>query len=208
LLQNISPSQQEATVALHEQSVGATDEWYTPPRVFDALGCSFDLDVASPGQEVTPWIPAHRFLTCHALTVPWVGFVWMNPPFGPRNGMVPWLSKFFAHGNGIALTPDRTSAPWWQDFVVQAELVLFTRGKIKFIGATGAPGASPAQGTTLFAVGQQGCQALRRAAADELGVLMVHMCRDEQSSAPLKEKPLSGASRAYASCRPPRRAPA
>ena len=48
-------------MALHEQSVGATDEWYTPPRVFDALGCSFDLDVASPGQEVTPGIPAHSF---------------------------------------------------------------------------------------------------------------------------------------------------
>ena len=104
--------------------------------------------------------------------MPWIGFVWMNPPFGPRNGIVPWLAKFFAHGNGIALTPDRTSAPWWQDFVVQAELVLFTRGKIKFIGSSGAPGASPAQGTTLFAVGRQGCQALRRAAANELGVLM------------------------------------
>jgi hypothetical protein len=39
----------------------------------------------------------------------------MNPPFGGRNGLAPWLDKFFANGNGIALTPDRTSAPWWQD---------------------------------------------------------------------------------------------
>ena len=42
-------------MALHEQSVGATDEWYTPPHVFEAMGCEFDLDVASPGQAVTPW---------------------------------------------------------------------------------------------------------------------------------------------------------
>lgn len=41
-------------MSLHEQSVGATDEWYTPPYVFDAMDSVFDLDVASPGHEVTP----------------------------------------------------------------------------------------------------------------------------------------------------------
>jgi hypothetical protein len=40
-------------MALHEQCVGATDEWYTPPYIFEALGCTFDVDVASPGQHVT-----------------------------------------------------------------------------------------------------------------------------------------------------------
>jgi hypothetical protein len=47
----------------------------------------------------------------------------MNPPFGPRNGIVPWLEKFFAHGNGIALVPDRTSAPWWQRFAPKAAVI-------------------------------------------------------------------------------------
>jgi DNA N-6-adenine-methyltransferase (Dam) len=159
-------------VALHEQSVGATDEWFTPPHVFEALGCEFDLDVASPGQQLTPWIPAKRFITCHSLAAPWSGSVWMNPPFGPRNGIVPWLEKFFQHGNGIALVPDRTSAPWWQQFAPRAELILFVAPKIKFLAPDGIPGASPAQGTSLLAVGQQGCAALRRAAANGLGVLL------------------------------------
>ena len=26
-----------------------SQEWYTPPYIFDALGCRFDLDPASPG---------------------------------------------------------------------------------------------------------------------------------------------------------------
>ena len=104
----------EAAMALHEQSVGATDESYTPRHIFRALGCVFDVDAASPGQHVTPWIPAKHFITCHGLSAPWDGCVWLNPPFGPRNGIVPWLERFFAHGNGIALVPDRTSAPWWQ----------------------------------------------------------------------------------------------
>lgn len=159
-------------MALHEQCVGATDEWYTPPHVFSALGCSFDMDVASPGNDVTPWIPAAEFLTENGLLAPWQGFIWMNPPFGPRNGIIPWLDRFFAHGDGIALTPDRTSAPWWQHFAPMAEAILFVGPKIKFIGADGQPGTSPAQGTSLMAIGSRGIEALYRAGTAQLGVLL------------------------------------
>ena len=159
-------------MALHQQSVGATDEWYTPSHVFET-GCAFDMDVASPGQCVTPSIPASEFVTDLGLVRQWKGFCWMNPPFGPRNGIVPWLDRFFAHGNGVALVPDRTSAPWWQKYAVRADLILFVSPKIKFVGADGVPGTSPAQGTSLLAAGQQGCEALRRAAVNGLGVLMV-----------------------------------
>src|SRR5262245_54193595 len=41
------------TMALHEQSVGATSEWYTPRYIFTEPSCTFDVDVASPGQDVT-----------------------------------------------------------------------------------------------------------------------------------------------------------
>ena len=124
-------------MALHEQCVGATDEWYTPPYVFEAMSCSFDTDVASPGKDVTPWIPARSVITEDSLEkYLWVGFIWMNPPFGGRNGLVPWLEKFVRHANGVCLVPDRTSAPWWQQFVRLMDLTLFVDGKIKFIGAT------------------------------------------------------------------------
>jgi hypothetical protein len=159
-------------MALHEQCVGATDEWYTPQHVFEAMWTHFDVDVASPGQSVTPWIPAREFITAGSLERRWSGSVWMNPPFGGRNGLVPWLTKFFAHDDGVALVPDRTSAPWWQTFAPQAEMILFVTPKIKFIGADGQPGKSPAQGTSLFAKGWTGQMALKRAAANGLGVLV------------------------------------
>lgn len=159
-------------MALHEQCVGATDEWYTPPHVFDALGCQFDMDVASPGQPVTPWIPAKWFITCASLQGHWNGFVWMNPPFGGRNALVPWLDKFFDHSDGIALVPDRTSAPWWQEYARRSDLILFVAPKLKFIGADGRPGTSPAQGTSLLAVGARGRSALYQAAEDRLGALV------------------------------------
>jgi hypothetical protein len=157
----------------HEQCLGATDEWYTPPEIFEALDCWFDIDVASPGQSVTPWIPADTFISCDSLTEDWYGFVWMNPPFGGRNGLVPWLEKFIAHKNGIALVPDRTSAPWWQQFAPIMDQTLFVAKKIKFIdGRTGERGPSPAQGTCLFGLGDKACKALYEATRSDLGHLM------------------------------------
>ncbi len=45
-----------------------SNEWYTPPRVFDAMpGVAFDLDVASPGREIVPWIPAREHITSGSL---------------------------------------------------------------------------------------------------------------------------------------------
>src|SRR5215468_7064 len=102
-------------MALHEQSRGATDEWFTPEDpIFVAVGETFDMDVASPGRHIVPWIPAKHHITHDSLKQSWVGFIWMNAPFGGRMGLVPWLEKFFDHANGIALVPDRTSCPWWQ----------------------------------------------------------------------------------------------
>ncbi len=159
-------------MALHEQSVGVTDEWYTPPYIFEALECHFDWDVAHPGGNRAAWVPTNNRLTHSSLELPWQGFIWMNPPFGPRNGIDPWLTKFVNHGNGIALVPDRTSAPWWQKHVTRMELVLFVSPKIAFIGEDGEPGRSPAQGTTLMAIGVLGCVALHRASENGLGILM------------------------------------
>lgn len=139
---------------------GASNEWYTPRYIFDALGETFDLDVAGPKAET--YVPAPMILTTGSLAAPWHGFIWMNPPFGGRNGLVPWLDKFFAHGNGIALTPDRTSTDWWQDAAAKADAVLFIRGKVKFERPDGSIGKSPSNGTTLFAAGERAVAALER----------------------------------------------
>lgn len=160
-------------MALHEQSVGKSDEWYTPPHVFDAMDVWFDQDVAHPGKGVVDWVPAEHLILADSLETPWRGFVWMNPPFGGRNGLVPWLEKFFQHGDGVALVPDRTSAPWWQDYAAKADALLFVRSKLKFVRADGTTGNSPAQGTTLMGVGPGGIVALRNACRNGLGIMAV-----------------------------------
>lgn len=160
-------------MALHEQSVGATDEWYTPKYVFDAMDAVFNIDVASPGKEIVHWIPAQWHITEKSIEKKWNGFVWMNPPFGGRNGIIPWLEKFCEHSNGVCLVPDRTSAPWWQKYAAKMQRILFVSPKIKFIGADGEEGKSPAQGTCLMSLGIDGNLALSRAQG-KIGLVMAN----------------------------------
>ena len=149
------------------ESNGKTDEWLTPPHVFAALGCTFDLDVAAHSRS---YVPTGGGIFSDSLTADWQGFVWMNPPFGGRNAIAAWLEKFVAHGNGIALTPDRTSAPWFQTAFLEMDAVLFTP-KLKFLRPDGSEGGSPSNGTALMTIGWQGVAALERAAAHGLGIL-------------------------------------
>jgi hypothetical protein len=153
----------------HWETSGVSDEWWTPAYIFDALCCTFDLDVAHPERGATH-VPCRDWISADSLQKPWHGFVWMNPPFGGRNSLAPWMRKFFDHGNGIALTPDRTSAPWFQEAWQRASLVLFTP-KVKFLRPDGSLGKSPSNGTALWAAGPQGMAALIRAELAGLGIL-------------------------------------
>ena len=153
-------------MAAHEQAIGATDEWYTPPWVFKKLGVTFDLDAASPGQHVVPWVPAKWHLSRASLQYDWFGAVWLNPPYGPRNGIRPWLEKLAAHRNGIALVPNRTGADWWQDFAARSDGLLFVRGKIRFIRPDGSEGASPGYGNVMMAFGSAMAEALQLSEID------------------------------------------
>jgi len=155
----------------HWEAPGQSDEWWTPKFVFDALECTFDLDVAAPPQGPLH-VPARAWISSDSLACQWGGFVWMNPPFGGRNSLGAWLDRFFDHGNGIALTPDRTSAPWFHAAWRRADMVLLTR-KIRFLRPDGSEGRSPSTGSALWAIGEVGSRALRRAAKRGLGVLAI-----------------------------------
>lgn len=120
-------------MAEHEPSVGGSDDWYTPREYFDAIGLTFDIDPCSPGAG--HWVPARKIYTKadDGLAQPWKGIVFMNPPYGGRHGHVPWLIKFFDHGNGIAVVRSYTSSDWWHDHMHRAEMLLWPRGKTKFV---------------------------------------------------------------------------
>jgi hypothetical protein len=85
----------------------------------------------------------------------------MNPPFGGRNGHVPWLRRFLEHGNGIAIVRAYTSSSWFHRYAVHAETMLFPKGKTKFIRPDGSIGRAPGHGVVLLGVGEVANDALR-----------------------------------------------
>jgi hypothetical protein len=149
-------------MAEHEPCIGKSDDWFTPPEIFAALGLTFDLDPCSPGPG--HWVPARAIYTRddNGLARPWHGLVWMNPPFGGRHGHLPWLRRFLDHGNGIAVVRAYTSAGWFHDWAIRADTMLFPRGKTKFIRPDGTVGAAPGHGVVLLGMGGAANAALRR----------------------------------------------
>lgn len=145
------------------ESIGKSDEWFTPRYIFAGLGLVFDLDVAAP-IDGPRHVPAYNWYhrIDNGLKRQWYGLVWMNPPFGHQRHKREWLSRFFDHGNGIALVPDRTSAPWFQEFAPLSDAICWISPKVKFERPDGSIGGSPGTGTALFASGPLAVNALAR----------------------------------------------
>jgi len=114
-------------------------EWYTPPEVRDAvlvaLGGIVDLDpCADPGHT----FPAATHYTEreNGLAHPWIGRVYMNPPYG--RGISAWTTKLRDELRGgwaseaIALLPARTDTTWWHELA--PPVVCFLRGRLRFSG--------------------------------------------------------------------------
>jgi hypothetical protein len=153
-----------------EAAVAQTAEWLTPPEMFHRLDLKFDLDPCSPGAGLCH-VPATKVYTKadNGLLLPWFGLVFCNPPFNKdegakRNGIVPWLVKFFDHGNGILLVRAQTSCCWWHQYIApNAELICFINGKTRFIrGGTDVVGKQPTSGVALIAAGDVARAALLR----------------------------------------------
>lgn len=139
---------------------GESEQWYTPPEIFEALDLTFDLDPCSPGAGRS-FVPALTHYTAveDGLTSPWQGLVWVHPPHGPQS--VAWVEKLAAHGNGIALLVADTTHQGQADLVCQvaAPMRFFRGGIAKRVD-------EPVRSITLLAYGQRAATAL---AASGLG---------------------------------------
>jgi hypothetical protein len=146
----------------HDSVDNKTVDWYTPKWVFDDLGLQFDLDPCCPPGGV-PWIPVHNHysLPTDGLNEPWLGRVWLNPPYGTQTKK--WLKRLDEHGNGVALVFARTDCKWFQQYVVNASALLFLAGRINFVDGLGKTSSNGAgAGSMLIAWGGSNARALFR----------------------------------------------
>jgi hypothetical protein len=142
----------------NHKNIADNDEHYTQSWVFERLGLKFDLDVCAPEGGVS-WIPAksHYSLIDDALTQEWHGNVWMNPPYSKP---APWVDKFIAHGQGIALLPV-TRGMWFDKIWFAADALVIDRYNNKFTRPDGTQKSITFR-TVFVALGQENVQALDR----------------------------------------------
>lgn len=135
-----------------------TDDYYTPKWIFDALGLTFDLDVACPpgGPAHTP-CKAYYTQADDGLTSPWNGTVWMNPPYSKPS---PWVDKWLHHANGIALLPYAKSK-WLQRLWDHDDTALLYVYSIKFERADTALNGSTPFPLGIWGIGKTAIQALK-----------------------------------------------
>jgi hypothetical protein len=148
-------------------AANSSDECYTPRWVFDAMGLTFDLDVAAPPGG--GWhVPATRYLTAadDGLVQPWTGAVWCNPPFSERR---PWVEKWARHPAGVLMsiyTPETYATPIMLN---AADAVAFV--SVKFIRPDGSL-IKPRHGVVAAFRGVGIEPARRLAAADRFGAVL------------------------------------
>jgi phage N-6-adenine-methyltransferase len=119
---------QEALFPMPQQG-NTSDDYWTPKWLFDALGVEFDIDVACPpgGASHTP-CKAFYTQETDGLASPWVGNVWMNPPYSKAT---PWVARFMEHRQGICLVPFARSA-WANKLWDDCDGVLMMPSTFKF----------------------------------------------------------------------------
>ena len=119
---------QESLFPMPQQG-NTSDDYWTPKWIFDALGIEFDLDVACPpgGASHTP-CKAFYTQETDGLASPWLGNVWMNPPYSKAT---PWVARFMEHRQGICLVPFARSA-WANKLWDDCDGVLMMPSTFKF----------------------------------------------------------------------------
>lgn len=98
-----------------ERSANASDEWYTPREIIEALG-EFDLDPCAPMHPL--WPTAKSCTTSRTMVLYKIGGgrIWLNPPYS-KPLMWQFVEKLAEHGNGIALLFNRCDSNKFQDII-------------------------------------------------------------------------------------------
>ena len=136
----------------------AKDECYTPKWIFDKLSIQFDLDVASADHPLIT-VPAKQKYTKEqdALSLPWFGKVWMNPPFSK---VTPWIDRFIEHNNGVGLVPLSSNGRWVNKLWDSQVAFCYLPANLSFVGASGHE-VKMRWRTTLFAAGNDNIEQLK-----------------------------------------------
>jgi len=150
----LAPQKAIAKAKPHVSHNSGDNEWYTPAPFIkaarEAMG-GIDVDPAScPLANET--VEAAKYYTAEddGLTRPWVGRVWLNPPYAQPliRQFCEGLVKRYQEGEvraACVLVNNGTETAWGQALLSHAAAVCFPKSRIKFYSPEGAK-SSPLQG--------------------------------------------------------------
>lgn len=116
-----------------------SDEWETPPELFEALDAEFhfDLDPCATPENAK----CARFFTMEedGLAQNWGGYrVFCNPPY---SNVGQWVKKAAEESmNGalvVLLIPARTDTKYFHEYIYHKAEIRFIRGRLRFSGSKG-----------------------------------------------------------------------
>lgn len=140
-----------------------SDAWYTPAWVFEGMGLTFDLDVASPAGGL-PWLPAERYYTVadDGLNQPWEGLVWCNPPYSAPTA---WCRRWAVHPLGLLLIRADLSTSGPAMAFAAASSIYVPRKRLQFVSGVGGPTGAVNFSTVILGRGDEADNGLERLAA-------------------------------------------
>ena len=147
-----------------------SDEWYSPPGLFDSMGVRFDLDPCGVPNTPAAAHCASMYVHPHqdGLLLPWGGSVWINPPYSE---MRLWVEKWLVEKTpGVMVCYARTDTGWAQRLLANVDRVLFLRRRVRFLPGAGQQVSSPGAPSMLCGMGPIGRLALANMAGH--GVLV------------------------------------
>lgn len=136
-----------------------TNRWLTPNWIVEALG-DFDLDPCGAPNHSLASTTYQIDEGQDGLVLPWIGRVWLNPPYGDE--APPFLKKMAEHKNGIAFIFARTETKAFFNYVWEAAIaILFIKGRIKFMNADMAVTNASNAPSVLIAYSEADAEILR-----------------------------------------------
>lgn len=126
-----------------------TQEWETPPEIFDPLDLEFRFDLDPCCRTETAKCKDFFTKAEDGLKQSWNDKrVFMNPPYGRE--IAQWVCKAYREVTKVidpailvvGLIPSRTDTRYFHEWIYHKAELRFVRGRISFIGRDGTRGTS------------------------------------------------------------------